>query len=120
MIERVLIFSMDVFLCLIVYLIYLGSDGEIFFGLIGLIGFAFLQPMATFGMRGMAKSAGQKFLICNKVYWLLSAICVLSMSMVFLFEIKIFNQMFDSLFVLFPIGIATFQQTNLTMQAMYN
>jgi len=119
MIERVLIFSMDLFLCLIAYLIYLGSEGEMFFGLIGLMGFAFLQPMATFGMRRTTKSAGRKFVICNKVYWLMSAICVLAITIVLLFEIKIIAHLFDYLFVLFPISIAVYQQVNLTLQAYW-
>lgn len=117
MIERVLVFSMDVFLCVVVYLMFLGSDNDLYFGLFSLLAYGVLQPIESLLLIRRAKTLGKHFRLMNLVYWSLSFLCVVSAYVtLFRLESSLNASLFEFIVFIFPVCIAVYQQVNLTLQ----
>lgn len=122
MIERVLVWCMNFLLILLLVVFFGDLLGKGGLGvLVFLPFFGVFQPLLTFANRKKLPDLPLRLRRMTRVYWVASLVSVLSIFIYYLnVSFKDNNMMDVVLLAGYPLLIATFQQTNLTLQAMYD
>lgn len=118
MIDRVLIWIMN-FLLVAVMVVFIGSGLKLEV-LLFLPFFGISQPLLTLAYKKMTSTVPGFFKKMTTIYWLASVICLVAIVVYYsIFSFKGNYMLNVVLLAGFPLGIAFFQQVNLTLQTRY-